>query len=243
MSKKETFWIPYADLMTVLMVIFLFISLSYMGLVQFQNNQRDAIFKEYNQTKKSIYTELDKTFTHRFKNYNLKVNPDLSIQITDANALFPVQFYDQEVVLTERFKTFLNEFTPLFLSIVLKDKYMSSISEIRIEGHTAIQTDDKETDKDYYQKMLTLSQKRSNKVLEHMMSSNYYDSLSESKKSLLRFMITSNGLAYGKALDKAGNFKFLSGNSINTEKSMRVEFRIVTTSDKLVEKVLEQLNK
>ena len=47
MSKKESFWIPYADLMTVLMVIFLFISLSYMGLVQFQKKQQDKIFEEY----------------------------------------------------------------------------------------------------------------------------------------------------------------------------------------------------
>ncbi|MDP2174545.1 MAG: hypothetical protein Q8K70_01400 [Bacteroidota bacterium] len=243
MSKKETFWIPYADLMTVLMIIFLFISLSYMGLVQFQKNQQDEIFKEYKQTKQTLYKELDKTFTEKFKDYNLKVNPDLSIQITDANALFPVQFYDQEVILTDRFKTFLNEFTPLFLSIILKDQYLESISEIRIEGHTALQTEDKENDKVYYQKMLTLSQKRSNKVLEHMMNLSYYDQLAESKKTLLRFITTSNGLAYGKALDSEGNFKFLSGKSINTEKSMRVEFRIVTTSEKLVEKVLEQLNK
>jgi predicted membrane protein len=46
MSKKDSFWIPYADLMTVLMVIFLFISLAYMGLVQFQKNEQDKIFKE-----------------------------------------------------------------------------------------------------------------------------------------------------------------------------------------------------
>jgi hypothetical protein len=243
MSKKETFWIPYADLMTVLMVIFLFISLSYMGLVEFKKNQQDEIFKEYSETRKSLYKELDETFTEKFKDYNLKVNPDLSIQITDANALFPVQFYDQEVILTDRFKTFLNEFTPLFLSIILKEQYLETISEIRIEGHTAIQSEDKETDKDYYQKMLTLSQKRSNKVLEHMMNLSYYDNLPESKKSLLRFIITSNGLAYGKALDTEGKFKFLSGRSINTEKSMRVEFRIMTTSEKLVEKVIEQLNK
>jgi hypothetical protein len=243
MSKKDSFWIPYADLMTVLMVIFLFISLAYMGLVQFQKNQQDQIFKEYKETRETLYKELDETFTEKFKSYNLKVNPDLSIQITDANALFPVQFYDQEVILTDRFKTFLTDFTPLFLSIILKDRYLKSISEIRIEGHTALQTEDKETDKTYYQRMLILSQKRSNKVLEHMMNLNCYDQLSESKKSLLRFITTSNGLAYGRALDSDGKFKFLSGKSINTEKSMRVEFRIVTTSDKLVEKVIQQLNK
>ena len=62
MSKKESFWIPYADLMTVLMVIFLFISLSYMGLVQFQKKQQDKIFEEYQQTKENLYSELRETF-------------------------------------------------------------------------------------------------------------------------------------------------------------------------------------
>ncbi len=32
--KKESHWIPLVDIMTVLMVIFLFMSISYMALVQ-----------------------------------------------------------------------------------------------------------------------------------------------------------------------------------------------------------------
>lgn len=239
-NGNESNWISFSDVMTGLMVIFMFIAISYISEVQKQQEEVSKIIEDYKKTQQAIYNELDETFTEKFKDYNLKVNPDLSIQITDANALFPVQFYDQEVFLTDRFKSFLNEFTPLFLSIILKEQYLESISEIRIEGHTAIQTIDKETDKDYYQKMLTLSQKRSNKVLEHMMNLSYYEGLSESKRTLLRFITTSNGLAFGKALDSDGNFKFLSGKPINTEKSMRVEFRIVTNNQKVIDEWIKK---
>ena len=61
-SKKENFWIPYADLMTVLMIIFLFISLAYMGLVQFQKREQDKIFEEYKLTKENLYKELEQAY-------------------------------------------------------------------------------------------------------------------------------------------------------------------------------------
>lgn len=238
---NESNWISFSDIMTGLMVIFMFIALSYIMEVKNQQDEINKIIKEYKETQAKIYNELDRTFTDRFKDYNLKVNPDLSIQITDANALFPVQFYDQDVVLTKRFESFLDEFTPLFYSIILKNNYSDDISEIRIEGHTAIQTPDKEFEKDYYQKMLILSQKRSNKVLDYMMSLPCYENMDFNHKSFLRFITTSNGLAFGKALDGNGKFKYLSGKSTNTDKSMRVEFRIVTNSQKVIDEWIKQL--
>ena len=86
MSKKESFWIPYADLMTVLMVIFLFISLAYMGLVQVQKKQQDEIFEEYRQTKEAIYTELDSTFKDDFKKWNVGLDKDLSIKFNNRTS-------------------------------------------------------------------------------------------------------------------------------------------------------------
>jgi hypothetical protein len=238
--SNESNWISFSDIMTGLMVIFMFIAISYISEVQKQQSEINEIINEYKETQVKIYNELDRTFTDRFKDYNLKVNPDLSIQITDADALFPVQYYDQEVYLTTKFESFLNTFAPLFYSIILKKEYTSDIVEIRIEGHTAIQTPAKEFDNDYYQKMLILSQKRSNKVLDYMMKLPSYDKLSLEKKSFLKFITTSNGLAFGKALDNEGNYKYLSGNRISTNKSMRVEFRIITNSQKVIDEWVKQ---
>jgi flagellar motor protein MotB len=241
-TNGESNWISFSDVMTGLMVVFMFIALSYIMEVQKKQAEINDIIKEYKETQAKIYNELDRTFTDRFRDYNLKVNPDLSIQITDANALFPVQFYDQEVMLTDRFQKFLNEFSPLFYNIILKKEYADDISEVRIEGHTAIQTPEKEFENDYYQKMLILSQKRSNKVLDYMMGMDFYNKLSREQKNLLRYITTANGLAYGKALDGDGKFKYLTGKAIHTEKSMRVEFRIVTNSQKVVDEWIGRVN-
>lgn len=237
----ESSWVSFSDIMTGLMVIFMFIALSYMMEVKKKQQEVNKIVEEYRDVQAKIYKELDSTLTKRFEAYNIKVNPDLSIQITDADALFPVQFFNQDVYLMPRFMQFLDDFTPLFLGIILKPQYRNSISEIRIEGHTAIQEPSKEFEKDYYQQMLTLSQKRSNKVLEYMMNTSMYDELSENDKSYLRFITTSNGLAFGKALDAENHFKFLSGKMIDTRKSMRVEFRIITNSRQVVEEWMDKI--
>ena len=53
--KKHNYWIPLADLMTVLMVIFLFISISYMIDVQNKQEERDKIFEDFKETKVKIF--------------------------------------------------------------------------------------------------------------------------------------------------------------------------------------------
>jgi outer membrane protein OmpA-like peptidoglycan-associated protein len=239
-TNNESNWMSFSDIMTGLMVIFMFIAISYILQAQNREKEINKIIEEYKETQQSIYKDLDSTFTQKFKDYNLVVNPDLSIQITDANALFPAQNYDQDINLTARFKDFLKDFTPLFYNIILKKKYRGNISEIRIEGHTAIQSVRDEADKSYYQKMLILSQKRANKVLEFMMYQERFNELGSDEKDFLRFITTSNGLAFGKALDKNGVYKYESGLDINSAKSMRVEFRIVTNSQKVVEEWIKK---
>lgn len=238
MSKKETFWIPYADLMTVLMVIFLFISLSYMGLVQFQKNQQDEIFKEYKQTKKALYTELDSTFKNNFNKWNVAIDSsDLSIKFNNPQVLF-AQGSD---IVNKDFKEILSEFFPKYLNIVLQEKYKDKISEIRIEGHTDTKATG-ETNDPYIDNVI-LSQKRSMQVLLFVRQLSAFTTLDEQKKTQLQFWLTANGLSFGRTLDNNNNLTYYSKKKANEDFSRRVEFRIVTTSDKLVEKVLEQLNK
>ena len=238
MSKKETFWIPYADLMTVLMVIFLFISLSYMGLVQFQKKQQDDIFNEYKLTKKALYSELNNTFKDNFKQWNVAIDSsDLSIKFNNPQVLF-AQGSD---IVNPNFQQILSEFFPKYLDIVLQDKYKDKISEIRIEGHTDTRPTS-ETNDPYIDNVI-LSQKRSMQVLRFVRQLSAFTTLEKQKKSQLQFWLTANGLSFGRTLDNNNNLTYYSKQKANEDFSRRVEFRIVTTSDKLVEKVLEQLNK
>lgn len=236
MSKKESFWIPYADLMTVLMVIFLFISLSYMGLVQFQKRQQDKIFEEYKETKENLYEELKDAFKDDFKRWDLELDKDLSIKFTNPNVLFQSGKAD----ITPVFQDIIKDFFPKYLAVIMQEKYKDKIAEIRIEGHT----DDVPVHKtnDPYIDNVQLSQDRSRNVLAFLRGLPSYQSLPAEKEQLLQFWLTANGLSYGRTLDSSKELTFLSKNKIDKVKSRRVEFRIVTTSEILVQKVIEQLN-
>lgn len=237
MSKKESFWIPYADLMTVLMVIFLFISLSYMGLVQYQKKQQDKIFEEYKQTKENLYNELRETFKDDFQKWNLELDKDLSIKFTNPNVLFQSGKSD----ITPVFQRILKDFFPKYLTVIMQDKYKDKIAEIRIEGHTDNVPIHRTNDP--YIDNVQLSQDRSRNVLAFLRSLPSYQNLPMAKEQLLQFWLTANGLSYGRTLDRNKELTFISKKLTDKEKSRRVEFRIVTTSEILVEQVIKQLNK
>lgn len=235
-NKRENFWIPYADLMTVLMVIFLFISLAYMGLVQYQKKQQDKIFEEYKETKENLYNELENAFKNDFQRWDLELDNDLSIKFTNPEVLFQIGQYE----ITPKFTEILSDFFPKYLNIIMQDRYKDKIAEIRIEGHT----DNSPTyeTSDPYIDNIRLSQDRSRSVLKFLRSLPCYNSLSPSQEQLLQFWLTANGLSFGRTLDKEKNLTIYSKQPIDKEKSRRVEFRIVTTSEVLVEKVIKQLN-
>lgn len=234
-NKRENFWIPYADLMTVLMVIFLFISLAYMGLVQLQKKEQDKIFEEYKETKENLYNELKVAFKDDFAKWDLELDKDLSIKFTNPEVLFP----SGKSNITPRFQDILVNFFPKYLKVILQPKYKEKIAEIRIEGHT----DDAPTfeTNDPYIDNIKLSQDRSRKVLQFLRSLNYYKTLSHDQEQVLQYWLTANGLSYGRTLDGNKQLTIFSKQSIDKEKSRRVEFRIVTTSEVLVEKVIRQL--
>lgn len=237
MSKKDSFWIPYADLMTVLMVIFLFISLAYMGLVEVQKNEQNKIFEEYKMTKESILKELKLTFAKESEKWNLELDNDLSIKFTNPQVLF----VEGKADVTPRFQNILREFIPKYLKVVMQDKYKDKIAEIRIEGHTNTKpisiTDDPYIDN------MKLSQDRARNVLAFFRKQKCFLSLNTILKQRLQFWLTANGLSYGRTIDANSKLTFTSNTKIDPEKSRRVEFRIVTTSEILVEKVIKQLQK
>ena len=74
-----------------------------------------------------------------------------------------------------------------------------------------------------------------------MLKHKFYTSLSDSNKKTLRFITTSNGLAYGKSLDSNGEFKHLTGRPIDRKMSKRVEFRIVTNKQKILDEWLNKI--
>jgi len=235
-TKKESHWIPLADLMTVLMVIFLFMSISYMALVEKRQKEQNKIFKDYEESKVALYNELNETFRKDFSKWNLKLDKDLSIKFTNPQVLFSEGSAD----ITSHFQTILVDFIPKYLSVVLQEKYKNKIAEIRIEGHT----DTKPIKRigDPYIDNMVLSQDRARNVLAFLRTQNCFNNLQPIEKERLQYWLTANGLSYGRAVD--GNYKisFDSKEPIDNEKSRRVEFRIVTTSEAIIKEALKNID-
>jgi outer membrane protein OmpA-like peptidoglycan-associated protein len=223
--------------MTVLMVIFLFISLAYMGLVQFQKNEQDKIFKEYKLTKENLYQELQNTFAQDKKRWNLELDNDLSIKFTNPQVLFN----EGESDVTITFQNILKDFFPKYLKVVMQDKYKDKIAEIRIEGHTNTKPINRTNDP--YMDNMELSQDRARNVLNFLRQQKCFINMEPIIKGRLQYWLTANGLSYGRTIDVNSNLTYLSNTKIDENKSRRVEFRIVTTSEILVEKVIKQFNK
>ena len=221
-DKNDSNWISMSDMMTGLMLVFLFLSI--LNINQVQNKVK--IIEEFDQKRQEIFDELNTAFKTKYEEWQMVIEQDLTVKFNDPDMLF--SYMSSE--LTPKYKQILNEFIPIYIGIINKDKYNDSIKEIKIEGHTA-QWDD-------YNYTINLSQDRANAVLFYMQSNSYYYNLTQEERDKLKFWFTSNGLGNGRSLDINNEYTYFSKKPID-KKSRRVEFRIVTTSEELVEKVLE----
>lgn len=236
-TKKESHWIPLADLMTVLMVIFLFMSISYMALVEKRQNEQNKIFKDFEESRIKLKQELDSTFRIDAVKWKLLLDEDLSIKFTDPKVLFK----SKEFEVPDNFKEILSNFFPKYLKVVLQEKYIHSIAEIRIEGHT--DTIRLNAFGDSYIDNMELSQNRARKVLEFLRTQDCFINLKPDEKERLQYWLTANGLSYGRTVDKNYKISFGSRKPIDNNKSRRVEFRIVTTSEAIINEALKNIYK
>lgn len=228
---KINVWMSVSDLMTGLMVIFLFIAIAYMIRV------RDDI-SEYKDTKEEIYNNLKNKFTDgEIANGTISVNPDLSMRFLQATT----QFASGQRTLPESFEQTLDTIMPKYLDVLvnLNDTLKSKLKEIRIEGHT----DDvgfPQIDKDPYRANLILSQERARNVLFYILDIIDTKDYSETDKLLLQHLLTANGYSYSRALDSSGNEIFRTQNKIDDDKSRRVEIRIITDEKAVLEKLIKK---
>lgn len=228
---KNNVWMSVSDLMTGLMVIFLFISIAYMIRV------RDDI-SEYKDTKEEIYNRLKDKFTdNEIANGTISVNPDLSMRFLQATT----QFSSGQRTLPQSFEMTLDTIMPKYLDVLvgLDDTLKSKLKEIRIEGHTD-NVGFPQINKDPYRANLILSQERARNVLFHILDIIERKNYTESDKLLLQHLLTANGYSYSRALDYEGNEIFDSHKSIEPSMSRRVEIRIITDEKALLEKLIKK---
>jgi len=228
-SSQDSYWISFSDIMTGLMVIFMFIALNYIIQVI-----------EYKFVEREIYNTLELQLKSEIKDGTIELSPDGSVR-------FNLKSKNQELFgvgksyMTTEFKNILDEFIPKYLKIVTSDDYLDTIKEIRIEGHTDTIPPKKSFKLNSYDYNLKLSSDRAREVLSYVRSHKDYISIPDSIKTRLDFLFTANGLSYSRVLNNNKELTYLSQDkSVNNDLSRRVEFKVVTSNESLVDDIIKE---
>ena len=231
---KSNVWQSVSDLMTGLMIIFLFVAVSYM--VKVQDNQ--TVLTEYVETKQNLHEKLVNEFKGDTSRWQMSIGKDLTMKFNNPTVLFAQGDWE----LTPQFQSILDEFLPRYFDILIKDSLRDRIQEIRIEGHTddvAFPT----LNSDPYIANIILSQRRSLSVVKYFREMPSFQKYSIEEQHLIEYCLTANGFSYGKSLDTNGNYTMMSNKPINRELSRRVEIRIMTSGDEVLENFVEKNEK
>lgn len=214
-KRVENHWMSISDMMSALMIIFLFISISFMIKVHEQKKDMDKIIRESKQVKIEIYEDLNKEFSGDFAKWGAELDQKtLSVRFKEPEVLFKPNSSKIE----DKFIVILDDFFPRYLKVLNKQKYKGSIQEIRIEGHTSSEwRNELGTDTAYLENM-RLSQDRARSVLDYV-----FTLKTPEQRDWLIKHLTANGLSFSQKIEANGQEDF--------DKSRRVEFRIRTNAD------------
>ncbi|MEE6031718.1 OmpA/MotB family protein [Avibacterium paragallinarum] len=215
-NREDSQWLPVSDLMSGLMILFLFIAIGFI-----LNTKKVA--ENYQDKQKQIYQALEKEFFYDLTYWKAKIDQGtLTFVFTDPEVLFKTG----DATLQERFKLILNEFFPRYIKVI--NQYQDSIEEVRIEGHTSSEWNVFSQDDDAYFENMRLSQDRTRAVLYYI----YNLSEVEKYRSWMKENISAVGLSSSKII------KDSDGNE-NKEASKRVTFRIITNAEEQLRKLSE----
>lgn len=228
---KHNVWMSVSDLMTGLMIIFLFVAVAYM--IKVKHNQR--VIDEYVDTKQHLHERLVNEFKGDMSEWKMVVGKDLSMKFKEPEVLFAPGSDE----LQPRFKEILDKFIPKYLEILLNDSLRDRIQEIRIEGHTDTLRMVK-YGKDAFLSNVLLSQKRAYNVLNYIRNMDTIKNYTAEKRNLLDYWLSANGMSYGKTLDSDGELTHKSGRPVDMDASRRVEFRIITASEDVLEEFVRK---
>lgn len=226
--KADSEWMSISDMMSGLMLIFMFIAISYMLQVQEDKKRIKDIAVTYNQDKEELNKDLNYEFSKDLAKWEAEITANNTIIFNSPNVLFS----GGESTIKKQFKKILNDFFPRYIKVLSLKKYKDEIDEIRIEGHTSDNWNGTKNTNAIYLKNMKLSQERANNVLAYCYTIN--NSFILSNKAWLESHFRANGMAFSK-------LKYLDKNQTIPDvlKSRRVEFKVNMKTEEKIYKILK----
>lgn len=221
--EDNSHWISVSDIMSVLMIIFLFISIVYMNNVQKQKKQVKEIAVAYQNTQVALYERLNSEFKTDLKKWGAEIDSqNLSVRFNEPETLFD----KGKDTVKDKFKVILRDFFPRYINIM--EEFKNDISEIRIEGHTDSDWNKKASVENSYFKNMALSQDRTRAVLKYCLTL----PLIKDKFNWTSKKITANGLS-------SSHLIYNEKGKEDKEKSRRVEFKVKTNAEIKIMSIIE----
>jgi len=217
-------WLTVSDLMSGLMIVFLFIAIAFMRHTSIERDKIKDIAVAYQENQVSIYNALNTEFEKDLKIWNASIDKEtLSFQFHSPEVLFDAGASG----LKNEYKSILTDFIPRYLNIL--GNYKDSINEIRIEGHTSSEWRYGTNKHDAYFLNMALSQGRTRSVLKYAY---FLPELTKDQQEWVKSSFAAVGFSSSKPIvNKEG--------SEDMEKSRRVTFRVITNADIQIRKIVE----
>lgn len=203
MQESENNWIHIADVMSALMMIFMFISISFL----------QQLLSEKENYKEELNRALHKEFDKDLSKWQATITEDNIIR-------FDSPFETGNAHVPQIFHEILRSFFPRYIKVLSDAKFKSEIEEIRVEGHTSYGWGSIADTKEIYLKNMQLSQERASNVLAVCYGLD--DFFIRNNIKWLEANLRANGMAFSKPLYGA------APNVEDPERSKRVEFKVMT---------------
>lgn len=223
--KEGREWLGVADLMSGLMMIFLFIAVAYMVEIRDEQKTVEQIVLTYKETQAALHEELLREFSDDVKRWKAEIKEDNTIVFYAPDVLFKTG----SSMITGKFKTMLDTFFPRYFKIV--ERYANAIDEVRIEGHTTSVWAASASERERYLNNMRLSQERSLRVLEYC-----YGSLKDRDHPRFEHLVHANGMADSRPV-------YRRDGSVDAGRSRRVEFRTVTRARERIAHILQKITR
>lgn len=225
-QETEEHWVSISDVMAGLMVIFLFIAISYMV-----NADRHRMNAEHEAKRiKGLEVKIE-DLLGAYKNLQAQLSGDLQeefegtppkmqqfrttwrgyLDLETLSIRFRRPFTQGDATVPRAFKSVLRDFFPRYVAILTKDDYRNEISEIRIEGHTSSEWLVKVTDHAAYMNNMELSQNRARNVLRYVLQIGDRNIIEN--REWLKKNLTANGLSSSQLILDWDGTRLLPANS------------------------------
>jgi len=216
-------WMSVSDLMSGLMIVFLFISIALMRTAFIERDKIKQVAVAYQEQQVALYEALTEEFTEDLTRWNAEIDPaTLSINFKSPDILFGVGSAELRPV----FRNVLMDFFPRYLAVI--SGFRDSIGEVRIEGHTSSKWNVNTSPDEAYFRNMALSQERTRSVLLFVQS---LDSVS-AEREWVRKNVAAVGFSSSRlVLNQQGQE--------DEEASRRVTFRVITNAETQIRRILQ----